>query len=199
MKKTNTKDILHLIKTSGAVRRFKDKEVPDRSLNRIIEAGRWSLSILGIQPWRFICIRNKDTMRKIADAIYKGLDRVARPAGIISKLTADMMCKSAALIAVYNKRDVEKRVLKYGKSHLQRARIAELQAIGGSIQNIFLEANSLGIGAIWVDSPAFFEEEINEVLKEKNELIAFVVLGYPKEKPKRSKRKSIEQTVRKIN
>lgn len=50
-----------------SIRSYKDKEIPEESLNRILEAGRWTPSAGNRQPWEFVVIRDKDTLREIAE------------------------------------------------------------------------------------------------------------------------------------
>jgi hypothetical protein len=46
-----------------AVRSYQDKSVPDASLRRILEAGRLTGSSMNGQPWHFIVVQNRDTLR----------------------------------------------------------------------------------------------------------------------------------------
>ncbi len=65
---------------------------------------------------------------------------------------------------------------------------------------MILVAESLGVGSCWLDTPLFCEKEINKLLGIKDEkLIAILTLGYPAEKGRRSKRKSLSETVRFID
>jgi nitroreductase len=50
------------------IRSFTDEPVEPAALDAIADAARWSGSGRNTQPWRFIAIREKDTLRAIADA-----------------------------------------------------------------------------------------------------------------------------------
>ena len=63
------KDILHLIKNSGASRKFKKRKIPTKLIRKVVEAGRWGLSVLGIQPWKIVCITRKAIIEKIANMV----------------------------------------------------------------------------------------------------------------------------------
>jgi nitroreductase len=53
-------DVLGLMKTRRSIRRFKQKDVPDELLEKIMEAGRWAPSGDNGQAWRFIVVRDCD-------------------------------------------------------------------------------------------------------------------------------------------
>jgi len=192
-------DILELIKRTSVVRKFKNINVPDKLVDRILEAGNWGLSVMGIQPWDFVCVRNKKIINKIADIIANDSKDIPRPFAIIANLTAKTIRNSNLLIAVYNTKKVSARAEKYGGEYVRRVYMAELQSIGGVIQNMCLEASALGLGFAWTDSPAFFDKKINSALDEKNELLALFVLGYPDDKPKRSKRSLDIKLIRRLS
>jgi len=182
-------DILELIKKTGAVRKFKDEALSKEELEQILEAGRWGLSILGIQPWRFVTIENASLITNIANLVFETSKKIDKPFSLILKLTSTTIKNSKALIVVYNNKKVFERTRKYGKTYLDRARMAELQCIGGAIQNMILEANSIGVGCTWLDSPTFFNEQaINKVINQGGEIVAILSLGYPAETARRSKR-----------
>ncbi|HOA25057.1 MAG TPA: nitroreductase family protein [Aggregatilineales bacterium] len=56
-----------LIRTKHVVREFSDEPLPDEVVRQILEAGRLSPSWANTQPWRFIAVRNRDTLRRIAE------------------------------------------------------------------------------------------------------------------------------------
>lgn len=190
------KDILELIKKTGATRKFKDKKISDKAIRKILEAGRWGLSILGIQPWKLVCVKRRKTREIIASVVHSKSLELDNFFENMLKLAALTIKKSKILIAVYNTKKVMERTKKYGEPYVTKARIAEIQLMGAIIQNMVLEASSLGLGSVWLDSPTFFnEKEINRVLKQDAELIAILVLGYPAQKNKRSKRTKYDEMI----
>jgi nitroreductase len=59
-------EVLEAIRTLLAVRSYQDKPVPDDVVRRILEAGRMSGSASNRQPWHFIVVQDRDTVRKVA-------------------------------------------------------------------------------------------------------------------------------------
>jgi nitroreductase len=50
-----------------SIRAFKEDEVPDDNLKKILEAGRWAPSAMNKQPWEFITIHDESTLSEIAE------------------------------------------------------------------------------------------------------------------------------------
>ncbi|MHA1372280.1 MAG: nitroreductase family protein, partial [Promethearchaeota archaeon] len=59
-------ELLNLIKSRRSIRAFKPDPIPDDVLNIILEAGRWSQSANNRQPWRFVVIRKREIIQKLA-------------------------------------------------------------------------------------------------------------------------------------
>lgn len=58
-------DVYEAVKTVLAVRQFQDKAVPEAVIRKIVEAGRLTGSSMNLQPWHFIVVEDKDTLRKL--------------------------------------------------------------------------------------------------------------------------------------
>ena len=57
-------DVFEAVRTLLAVRRFQDRPVPEDVLRRIVEAGRLTASSMNMQPWHFIVVQDRDTLRQ---------------------------------------------------------------------------------------------------------------------------------------
>ena len=58
-------DVFEAIRTVLAVRAFKDKAVPDATVRKIIEAAHVSASSMNMQPWHFVVVQQRDTLKQI--------------------------------------------------------------------------------------------------------------------------------------
>jgi len=58
--------LLDFIKERRSIRAFQEKQVPEKEIEMILEAGRWAPSASNRQPWEFIVIKNRDILKKIA-------------------------------------------------------------------------------------------------------------------------------------
>jgi nitroreductase len=188
-------DILELIKRRATVRKYKRKKIPVKILEKILEAGIWSSSIHGFQPWKFVVITNKKIIKSIALILLTKSRDVGTGGNIILHSTSNTIAESEVLLMIYNTGEFVKLTNRFRKLYAQFAKIAELSAISAAIQNIILTADNLGISSCWLSAPLFYKKEINERLDIPLELVAVLTLGYPAEKGKRSPRKPLSKTV----
>jgi nitroreductase len=52
------------------VREYADREIPEETVARILDAGRLAGSARNRQPWRFLVVESEDRRRRLADAVY---------------------------------------------------------------------------------------------------------------------------------
>ena len=60
------------IRTVLAVRHFKDTPIPEPIVRQIVEAGRLTASAGNRQPWHFIVVRDKETLRQLGQLAPTG-------------------------------------------------------------------------------------------------------------------------------
>ncbi|WP_295672664.1 nitroreductase [uncultured Mucilaginibacter sp.] len=60
---------LKMIYGRRAVRKYKNRQVDDATIERILDAGRMAPSAINKQPWRFFILTNKDTIRSFSSEI----------------------------------------------------------------------------------------------------------------------------------
>lgn len=76
-------DVFDAVRTILAVRRYQDRPVPDDLARRILEAGRLSASAMNAQPWHFIVVQNKDTLRQLGAMLRTGPYVAQAPLAIV--------------------------------------------------------------------------------------------------------------------
>jgi nitroreductase len=59
--------VYDVIRSKRAVRKFTGEEVPEAVIRQILDAGRRAQSSKNDQPWHFILIRNRDTLRRLSE------------------------------------------------------------------------------------------------------------------------------------
>lgn len=52
------------------MREYADRDLPDDVVRRILEAGRLAGSAVNRQPWRFLAVRDRDLLDRLADTVY---------------------------------------------------------------------------------------------------------------------------------
>ena len=65
-------DVFEAVRTVLAVRRYRDKSVPENVIRRIVEAGRLSASAGNQQPWHFIVIDERATIERVGEIMTTG-------------------------------------------------------------------------------------------------------------------------------
>ena len=65
-------DVFEALRTIVAVRKFQDKPVPDDLIHRIVEAARVTSSSRNLQPWQFIVVQDRATLKKIGELAPSG-------------------------------------------------------------------------------------------------------------------------------
>jgi nitroreductase len=65
-------DAFETIRTLLAVRQYQDKPVPEAVVRRIVEAGRLTGSAMNRQPWHFIVVQDRETLRRLGGLTSSG-------------------------------------------------------------------------------------------------------------------------------
>ncbi|GCE14833.1 nitroreductase family protein [Tengunoibacter tsumagoiensis] len=76
-------EVFDAVKTVLAVRQFQDKPIPDAIVRQIVEAGHVSASSMNGQPWHFLVIENKETLRELAPLAKTGPYIAEAPMAIV--------------------------------------------------------------------------------------------------------------------
>ena len=76
-------DVFEAVRTLLAVRGYQDKPVPDAVARRIVEAGRLTGSGMNGQPWHFIVVRDRDTLRKLGALASSGRYVAQAPLAVV--------------------------------------------------------------------------------------------------------------------
>jgi nitroreductase len=71
------------IRTVLAVRQFKDTPIPEPIIRQILEAGRLTASGGNSQPWHFIVVRDKETLRRLGQLAQTGPYIAQAPMAIV--------------------------------------------------------------------------------------------------------------------
>lgn len=160
-------DLIEGLKTRRSIRSYQEKEVPDSTIEELLEIARWAPSASNSQPWRFIVI--KDKKRK---ARLRGGFRDILP---VSK----HIIEAPVVIAVW-----------YEPSYLlNRYQVSD---VSNAVLYFLLAAHAKGLGACWIGW--FSEDRVKKVLSipKKANVVALITLGYPREIPEPRERNPVK-------
>ena len=65
-------EVYEAVHTVLAVREFQSEPVPDSVVYRIIESARLTGSSMNAQPWHFVVVQNRDTLRELGSLVSSG-------------------------------------------------------------------------------------------------------------------------------
>lgn len=168
------------IKNRRSIRRFKEKEVPEEELKKVLEAVKWAPSWANTQIWDVIVVDD----RKLKEELRATLPE-SNPAnkGIVE----------APLLVVF--------CGKKGKSGYYKGEQATDKGdwlmfdLGLAMQNFMLEAYNRGLGTVCVG--LFDHQKARDILDipEDEEVVTMTPLGYPLKLPKAPPRRSLDEFV----
>jgi nitroreductase len=143
-----------------SVRAYQDKPIDDDTMRAVLRAAMAAPSAVACDPWRFIAIRDKTMLKRVADGLPNGKMLAKAGAGLI--VCGDM-----------------------GAAHDHNVSYL-LQDCSAAIENALLAVHALGLGAVWLGVHPR-EDRISHLralfsLPESIVPVACLAIGYPAEK-----------------
>ncbi|MDR1998226.1 MAG: nitroreductase family protein [Candidatus Margulisbacteria bacterium] len=144
-----------------STRRFTDQKVPRDRITKLLQAAMQAPSAHNQQPWEFLVIADKDTLKK-----FTGIHPYASSLLSGASVGIFVLCDKTRLI------------------------LPEMAAqdLSAATENILLEATHLGLGSVWLgvnghaERAAAAQKLFN--LPENIEVFAALAVGYPAEHKK---------------
>ena len=167
-------ELLEAIKGRRSIRAFKSQDVPDETVEKLIDAASYAPSAGNTQPWVFVIAKKVETKKKLASAAY--YQAFVEEAPVVIVVCADENRCS----------------MRYGH---RGATLYCVQDTAAATQNILLTAYSLGLGSCWVG--AFNEKEAKKALKTPEGMrpVAMIPVGYPNKTPSQRSRRPLKQIL----
>ncbi|MGN0144281.1 MAG: nitroreductase family protein [Clostridium sp.] len=171
-------EVLNNILTRRSVRSFKNEQIKDEELEVILKAGIYAPSGMNRQSWQFTVVQNKEKLKELAKVIREELGRDE----------GYNFYAPPTLIMLSNERD----------------NTNGLADCSCALENIFLMANSLGIGSCWINQLKTIcdNERVRNLLNDlgipKNHIVwGMAAIGYPAHQgPAPERREGIIKYVR---
>jgi nitroreductase len=161
------------IKGRRSIRAYKPQDVPEKVVEKLIEAASYAPSAGNIQPWRFVVTRNHVVKKKLAQAADQAFIEEA----------------PAVIVVCANEKRAEMGYDARGKT------LYCIQDTAAATQNILLTAHSLGLGTCWIG--AFNEAQAKKAVNAPEEMrpVAIIPVGYADEAPAQRNRRPISQIM----
>lgn len=163
-------EVFDAISERKSIRAYKQDEVEEQKLSRVLDAARLAPSASNRQEWKFIVVKNEATRKKLAATTYG--QRFVGDAPVII-----VACATES------------------KSIMTCGQPAHTVDLSIACTHIILEAWDQGLGTCWLGT--FNEAEVKEILAipERVRVVVMMPLGYPNEPGREKVRKTLEQIV----
>lgn len=76
-------DVLEAVRTLLAVRQYQDRPVPPAVVDRIVEAAHLTASSRNGQPWHFVVVQDRETLRRLAEHAPTGRYVAQAPLAVV--------------------------------------------------------------------------------------------------------------------
>ena len=169
-------ETIQMILTRRSIRKFNDKPIDKETMELLMDCAIHAPSGMGKDTWHFVGITNKVLIDELIDIVGKMLNNEDYN-----------MYHPGALIIPFNLMD---------NSH-------GVEDNACALENIFIAANSLGIGSVWINQLRQFNEDPNlrqffakvGVMDPRMVVYGIAALGYYDEKPLPKQRKGKYQLL----
>jgi len=166
--------IIQIIKSRRSIRKFKDMPVESEKIDHLIEAAIWAPSAMNSQPWAFVVIQDRSTLKDLSDNSKKFLIKNMEKFKVLEKYKSmlerddyNIFYNAPALITIYAKN--------YGLYPKEDCALAA--------ENLMLEAHAIGLGTCWIGFAREYMdlEETKAKFKVPSEYsaVAPIIVGYP--------------------
>ena len=203
---------MDIISTRKSIRRYKPDPVPDELLIKVLEAGRWAATGENDQPWIPIVVKDHETRRKIGE-----LGSMASGAFSSAKYGIGELQQRFAGVKDPTERERVMKMMCTGEVSQISTNAPVIIVVAGTLnaintpydlsaclENMLLEAHSLGLGTCWVEGPVAptrRKKKFKELLgiptgMGEYPMQAFMTLGWPSEQRKHPRpKRTLEDIV----
>lgn len=154
------------------MRAFQDRDVPEETVTRLLEAARLAPSASNRQEWRFVVVRDADTRKKLAQA--------ARRQTFVAEAPVILACCA----------ETDNHVMACGQ-------LCYPIDVAIAIDHITLCAAAEGLGTCWIGD--FYEDQVKEILRipPNIRVVELMPIGYPQDpSPVEKRRLPLENVVK---
>jgi nitroreductase len=202
-----------LVKGRRSIRKWKRDEVSDELLKKAVELATWAPNGGNFQGWRFIIVKNKEVIEKMANAVQSVIDKIASWPEAKSwqedilrfQKNGSFFRNAPVCIGVFTSeyQGVMDKVLMARESFdheakeilgFRRSAPTAIQSSAAAVATMLLGFYQMGLGAVWLGAPLMAKKEIETILNvpPNLSLLCLVAVGYPDESPQKERRPAEE-------
>ncbi len=167
------------------------KEIPEQTIQEILENANWAPTHKYTEPWRFKVFRGPALQRlgQYLGDWYKKNTPEGKYSEKKHQKTIEKSMKSACVIAICMERDQDERVPEW----------EEIASVACAVQNMWLTCSALKIGAYWSSPRSILEAKEFLGLGENEKCLGLFYMGYYDDLSIPGKRNPISEKVEWIN
>lgn len=196
-----TKEDMHrFMRTRRSIRRFKADPIPDSVIEEILTTATFAPSAHNRQPWRFAVLTEFSAKTRLAESMAKNFQQELEnehisPEEISSRVTRSKDRIISAPVVIILSMDMSEMDTYPNRRRKKAEFIMATQSAANAGMQLLLAAHAEGLGGVWVCSPLFAQEIVQEVLDlpKSWEPQAMFLLGYPAENPEARERKKLRE------
>jgi len=196
---TNTTDLHYFLQTRQSIRRFKADPIPDSVIDIILTIATFAPSAHNRQPWRFCVLKDAIIKANLADVMAHDFqhdlenDNIS-PENVQTQVTRARDRFTSAPVAILLCLDMTEMDVYPDEKRKQAEYLMTVQSVANAGMQLLLAAHAEGLGAVWVCSPLFAQQTIQDTLSLPNtwEPQAMIYLGYPASIPNKRERKPLK-------
>lgn len=183
-------EVERVILSRRSVRLYKDKQVPEELVKRILEAGRFAPSAGNFQPWKFIVVRDPKILNFLEETTIGACQKIVEMFGDSKPPEPVHPLPAAATREIANRNfgvlhGVPTAILIFKDARGLHSPDLDCGIAG---QNMVIAATSLGLGTCWVNflAVAFqFVPQVKEFfgIEYPFEFLTSIAIGYPEGNP----------------
>ncbi|MCG8327185.1 MAG: nitroreductase [Chitinophagales bacterium] len=147
-----------------------NRPIPEEHIQQILENANWAPTHRKTQPWRFKVFR-KAALERLSEYLadwYKEHTPMAKFSEKKHEKTKAKPLQSDCVIAICMQRDLEERVPEW----------EEIAAVACAVQNMWLSCTAYGIGCYWSSPKSILEANDFLKLKEGEQCLGLLYMGY---------------------
>jgi nitroreductase len=208
-------DLERLVRGRRSIRQWKKREVPDELLKKAVELATWAPNGGNYQGWRFVVVKQKEMIEKMANAVQAAADRIASWPEAASwqedvrryQKNSSYFRNAPVCVAVFisEYQSVMDKVLMARESldpeaknilAFRRSAPTSVQSAAAAVTTLLLVFHQMGLGAVWLGAPLMAKKEIETLLKVQGNfsLTSLIGVGHPGESPKKD-RKPVDEVL----
>ncbi|MBP2001556.1 nitroreductase [Paenibacillus shirakamiensis] len=168
-------NVSEAIRSRRSIGKVKQDEIPQATIEAILEAGIWAPNHRLTQPWRFFVLRGEGRNvlgEAMADIALESIEDKNSEEAVKARETALQRPLRAPVI------------ITVAVSPSDKTGVVELEEYGAvfsAIQNMLLEIHAQGLGAVWRTGDPTYHAKMNEHfgLAPQDKVLGFIYLGVP--------------------